>query len=70
MANSNWNYLTGSIRLVRLKLISNLHLGCERCRFPKELGVMLPEQGGKMCWAIRTAGAKGEVRVTEDLLCP
>ena len=45
--NFNCNYVPGSSRLVRLMLISNSHLGYERCRFPKDLGVMLPEGGGE-----------------------
>ena len=49
MDNSNCNYVPGSSRLARLTLISNSHLGYERCRSPKDLGVMLPEEGGKVC---------------------
>ena len=54
MDNFNCNYVPGSSRLVRLMLISNSHLGYERCRFPKDLGVMLPEGGGrKGVWAVK-----------------
>lgn len=45
--NSNWNHIPEDNRLIRLKLTSNSHLEYERGRFPKELGVMSPEQGKK-----------------------
>ena len=41
--------MPGSSRPVRLTLISNSDLGCERCSFPKDLGVMSPKEGGKVC---------------------